>query len=759
MPQRRHALLAFVLLGILSLGSGASSSSAASSRLRKPAVVAAPVITGAPVQATTLSMSTGAWSGQPTAYAYRWSDCTSAGSSCVSITGATSSTYTLRTSDVGHALRALVTATNSRGSTTAQSAPTAVVQAGTSSTVVGGADVTPPSVPANEQQSAATQTSATLTWAASSDNVGVAGYSLWLDGIKIATTTATSYTYAGLVCGTSHTAGLQAFDAAGNVSNVAQATGPLVTSACTDTQAPSVPAGFGATGSTQTSVSVGWTASTDNVGVAGYTVYNGAGALGTTSATSFTVSGLACGTTSSLSVDAFDAAGNHSSKATVSASTSACSGGGGAATANLWVGPSGGSCTRSATPVAYSASTACATVAAAWAAAQGGDTILVVGSAGGQLYTSGFSASGAKSSTVTISVPSGQSAWFAGDGSLQNVTNMLVTDDQPVDLASRSGVGNGLTMGVTDVSGSSANIAFNNVDLWCQEQAPWHLVNGSTGSKCSARLLISGVNGFTMTGGSIGPITDCITACSGATDINKVSGCPSNAACSNITFRHVWFHDNRRLDSNVHSEMWKLDQGHNITIDGSLFTNCGGCSSAAIMFGQNGSNPTVDSFTLENSVIPAGQGSPSLRWGYCAGNCAPAVTLLYNTFEGSVSICDAASGCTGISYANFLLRGNTAWNQAFGGCLSGATYDHNSWYTDSASTNVARCTGDNAGNAGLNLTSVYTSPGSPNYDYHMLPTAPSNYAGAGGTNCTGLTDLYGQPRPLNGTCDVGAVEK
>ena len=70
------------------------------------------------------------------------------------------------------------------------------------------------------------------------------------------------------------------------------------------------------TGSTQTSISLSWAASSDNVGVTGYGVYSNGTLAGSPTATSYTVSGLTCGTSYSVAVDAVDAAGNRSAKAT-----------------------------------------------------------------------------------------------------------------------------------------------------------------------------------------------------------------------------------------------------------------------------------------------------------------------------------------------------------------------------------------------------------------------------------------------------------
>ncbi len=84
-----------------------------------------------------------------------------------------------------------------------------------------------------------------------------------------------------------------------------------------DTQPPTVPAGLAVTGVTAHSVSLSWNASTDNVGVTGYTIYRNGSSVGTTggaNATSFTDTTAAPSTTYSYTVDAFDGAGNHSAQ-------------------------------------------------------------------------------------------------------------------------------------------------------------------------------------------------------------------------------------------------------------------------------------------------------------------------------------------------------------------------------------------------------------------------------------------------------------
>ena len=65
--------------------------------------------------------------GSPTSYGYQWEDCNTSGEGCANIASAESSTYKLASTDVGHKLRVVVTATNAGGSGKASSAATATV--------------------------------------------------------------------------------------------------------------------------------------------------------------------------------------------------------------------------------------------------------------------------------------------------------------------------------------------------------------------------------------------------------------------------------------------------------------------------------------------------------------------------------------------------------------------------------------------------------------------------------------------------------
>lgn len=84
-----------------------------------------------------------------------------------------------------------------------------------------------------------------------------------------------------------------------------------------DTTAPSIPASLTASGTTSTSTNLTWTASTDNVGVTGYNIYQGTTLKGSSTTTSFAVTGLTASTAYTFSVKAKDAAGNLSASSNV----------------------------------------------------------------------------------------------------------------------------------------------------------------------------------------------------------------------------------------------------------------------------------------------------------------------------------------------------------------------------------------------------------------------------------------------------------
>ncbi len=101
-------------------------------------------------------------------------------------------------------------------------------------------------------------------------------------------------------------------------------------SVISDIISPSVPGGLSATAVSSSQINLAWTASTDNIAVGGYVIRRNTVAISTTTATSYSDTGLTPATGYSYTVQAFDTSNNYSSQsAIVSATTSAASGGGG----------------------------------------------------------------------------------------------------------------------------------------------------------------------------------------------------------------------------------------------------------------------------------------------------------------------------------------------------------------------------------------------------------------------------------------------
>ena len=88
-----------------------------------------------------------------------------------------------------------------------------------------------------------------------------------------------------------------------------------------DTEAPSTPTNLIVTGSTSSTISLSWTASTDNIMVATYDIYLDGTLKTSSSSNSITVTGLNPSTTYSFYVKAKDAAGNTSSQSNTTTGT------------------------------------------------------------------------------------------------------------------------------------------------------------------------------------------------------------------------------------------------------------------------------------------------------------------------------------------------------------------------------------------------------------------------------------------------------
>jgi chitodextrinase len=183
-------------------------------------------------------------------------------------------------------------------------------------------DTISPTVSITAPTSGSTVSGAAVNIAANAaDAVGVTRVDFLVDGVVKGNDTTAAYAYSwntSTVTNGAHTLTAKAYDAAGNVGT---STAVSVTVNNTETTPPTAPTGLTAPSKTATSVSLAWTASTDNVGVAGYRVFRGTTQVGTPTTTSYTDTGLTASTAYSYTVKAIDAAGNLSAASTALAVT------------------------------------------------------------------------------------------------------------------------------------------------------------------------------------------------------------------------------------------------------------------------------------------------------------------------------------------------------------------------------------------------------------------------------------------------------
>ncbi|HSX30595.1 MAG TPA: fibronectin type III domain-containing protein [Candidatus Saccharimonadales bacterium] len=156
-----------------------------------------------------------------------------------------------------------------------------------------------------------------LSWTGSTDNVGVTGYRIQRGDGFSTTVTGTSYTDSGLTDATTYSYTVTAVDAAGNSSTPSA----VVSASTPDVTAPNTPTGLSAGAVSATQINLAWTASTDNVGVAGYNIYRNNAFVTTVTTTSYSDTGLTSSTTYQYTVSAIDAAHNESAKSTTASAT------------------------------------------------------------------------------------------------------------------------------------------------------------------------------------------------------------------------------------------------------------------------------------------------------------------------------------------------------------------------------------------------------------------------------------------------------
>ena len=189
-------------------------------------------------------------------------------------------------------------------------------------------DTTAPGAPGSVTVSGITADSAVVAWENASDNVAVAGYNIYLGDSETPVNgdqlvMGLTYTLEGLDAATEYTVKVEAVDTSGNKSKTkAETDFTTLEAEEPDKEAPTKPTDVKVDAKTKDSITISWTASTDNVGVKGYKILvDGREKANVTEGTTCTITGLEPGTEYKIVVIAYDARGSQAESDALTVST------------------------------------------------------------------------------------------------------------------------------------------------------------------------------------------------------------------------------------------------------------------------------------------------------------------------------------------------------------------------------------------------------------------------------------------------------
>ena len=189
-------------------------------------------------------------------------------------------------------------------------------------------DTDAPTAPGSVTVSDITADSAVVEWEKASDNVAVAGYNIYLGDSETPVNVdqlvmGLTYTLEGLDAATEYTVKVEAVDTSGNKSDTkAEEDFTTLEAEEPDKEAPTKPTDVKVDAKTKDSITISWTASTDNVGVKGYKILvDGMEKANVTEGTTCTITGLEPGTEYKIVVIAYDAMGSQAESDALTVST------------------------------------------------------------------------------------------------------------------------------------------------------------------------------------------------------------------------------------------------------------------------------------------------------------------------------------------------------------------------------------------------------------------------------------------------------
>jgi len=174
-------------------------------------------------------------------------------------------------------------------------------------------DTEAPTTPTNVSLSNITLTSIAVSWTASTDNVEVSGYNVYVNDVLTAQTSnsITNATIANLNTNTTYSFTVIARDIINNLSSASDAVNGTTLQ---DTEAPTIPTNLIISNASDSSFKVSWSASSDNNAVTGYDVYVDGSLNAFTTDLFYTITGLNASTTYTAQIVAKDVDNNNSEK-------------------------------------------------------------------------------------------------------------------------------------------------------------------------------------------------------------------------------------------------------------------------------------------------------------------------------------------------------------------------------------------------------------------------------------------------------------
>lgn len=171
----------------------------------------------------------------------------------------------------------------------------------------------PPAAPGTPTATSVTARTVSLSWpAAPAGDYPIASYDVISNGSTVATSATLGATVQGLTPATSYTFTVRGKDSRGNVGALSPPLTVRTVDPASDPTPPTAPGNLRSTAKTASSVSLAWNASTDNVAVAAYDVFQGSTLVKTVTTTSTTVTGLSPAIAYVFTVKARDTADNSS---------------------------------------------------------------------------------------------------------------------------------------------------------------------------------------------------------------------------------------------------------------------------------------------------------------------------------------------------------------------------------------------------------------------------------------------------------------